>query len=248
MSGHSKWSTIKRQKGAADAKRGQLFTKLAREITIATKSGLPDPDANPRLRIAVDRARAASMPKDNIERAIQRAAGLTGSDQYEELFYEGYGPGGTAIMIQAQTDNRNRTVGEVRAVLTRAGGSLGENGSVGWMFDHMGILEIPLSGADADELSLEAIDAGASDVEVEGDTVVVYTEPAELHAVREAMVGAGREVAAAQLTMRPKTLVEPEADAAIKVIRLVEKLEDLDDVQEVFTNVDISDEVLAAAM
>ncbi len=248
MSGHSKWSTIKRQKGAADAKRGQLFTKLAREITIATKSGLPDPDANPRLRIAVDRARAASMPKDNIERAIQRAAGLTGSDQYEELFYEGYGPGGTAIMIQAQTDNRNRTVGEVRAVLTRAGGSLGENGSVGWMFDQMGILEIPLSGADADELSLEAIDAGASDVEVEGDTVVVYTEPAELHAVREAMVGAGREVAAAQLTMRPKTLVEPEADAAIKVIRLVEKLEDLDDVQEVFTNVDISDEVLAAAM
>ena len=173
MSGHSKWSTIKRQKGAADAKRGQLFTKLAREITIATKSGLPDPDANPRLRIAVDRARAASMPKDNIERAIQRAAGLSGSDQYEELFYEGYGPGGTAIMIQAQTDNRNRTVGEVRAVLTRAGGSLGENGSVGWMFDQMGILEIPVDGADPDELSLEAIDAGASDVEVEGDTVVV---------------------------------------------------------------------------
>jgi YebC/PmpR family DNA-binding regulatory protein len=248
MSGHSKWSTIKRQKGAADAKRGQLFTKLAREITIATKSGLPDPDANPRLRIAVDRARAASMPKDNIERAIQRAAGLSGSDQYEELFYEGYGPGGTAIMIQAQTDNRNRTVGEVRAVLTRAGGSLGENGSVGWMFDQMGILEIPVDGADPDELSLEAIDAGASDVEVEGDTVVVYTEPSDLHAVREAMVGAGREVAAAQLTMRPKTLVEPEADAAIKVIRLVEKLEDLDDVQEVFTNVDISDDVLAAAL
>jgi YebC/PmpR family DNA-binding regulatory protein len=248
MSGHSKWSTIKRQKGAADAKRGQLFTKLAREITIATKSGLPDPDSNPRLRIAVDRARAASMPKDNIERAIQRAAGLTGSDQYEELFYEGYGPGGTAIMIQAQTDNRNRTVGEVRAVLTRAGGSLGENGSVGWMFDQMGIIEIPLDGADADELSLEAIDAGASDVEVEGDTVVVYTEPSELHAVREAMLSAGREVAAAQLTMRPKTLVEPETDAAIKVIRLVEKLEDLDDVQEVFTNVDINDDVLAAAM
>lgn len=248
MSGHSKWSTIKRQKGAADAKRGQLFTKLAREITIATKSGLPDPDSNPRLRIAVDRARAASMPKDNIERAIQRAAGLSGSDQYEELFYEGYGPGGTAIMIQAQTDNRNRTVGEVRAVLTRAGGSLGENGSVGWMFDQMGILEIPVDGADPDELSLEAIDAGASDVEVEGDTVVVYTEPSDLHVVREAMLGAGREVAAAQLTMRPKTLVEPEADAAIKVIRLVEKLEDLDDVQEVFTNVDISDDVLAAAM
>lgn len=248
MSGHSKWSTIKRQKGAADAKRGQLFTKLAREITIAAKSGLPDPDANPRLRIAVDRARSNSMPKDNIERAIQRAAGLSGSDQYEEIFYEGYGPGGAAIMIQAQTDNRNRTVGEVRAVLTRAGGTLGENGSVGWMFDQMGIIEIPLGDTDADELSLEAIDAGAADVEVEGDTVVVYTEPTDLHAVREAMVGAGREVAAAQLTMRPKTLVEPDADAAVKVIRLVEKLEDLDDVQEVFTNVDISDDVLAAAM
>jgi YebC/PmpR family DNA-binding regulatory protein len=248
MSGHSKWSTIKRQKGAADAKRGQLFTKLAREITIAAKSGLPDPEANPRLRLAVDRARAASMPKDNIERAIQRASGLSGSDQYEELFYEGYGPGGAALMIQAQTDNRNRTVGEVRALLTRAGGSLGENGSVGWMFDQVGLLEIPLNGADADELSLEAIDAGATDVEVDGETVVIYTEPSDLHAVREAMIGAGREVTVAQLTMRPKTLVEPEPDAAIKVIRLVEKLEDLDDVQEVFTNVDISEEVLAAAM
>lgn len=248
MSGHSKWSTIKRQKGAADAKRGQLFTKLAREISIAARQGLPDPDSNTRLRLAVDRARAANMPKDNIERAIQRAAGAGSGDQYEEIYYEGYGPGGAAIMIQAQTDNRNRTVGEVRAVLTRAGGTLGENGSVGWMFDQMGIIEVPTGEADPDELSLVAIDAGASDVETEDGVVVVYTEPTELHRVREAIASAGHEVEAAQLTMRPKTLVAPEPDVAVKVIRLVEKLEDLDDVQEVFTNVDISDEVLAAAM
>lgn len=248
MSGHSKWSTIKRQKGAADAKRGQLFTKLAREITIAARQGLPDPDANTRLRLAVDRARAANMPKDNIERAIQRASGAGSAEQYEEIYYEGYGPGGAALMIQAQTDNRNRTVGEVRAVLTRAGGSLGENGSVGWMFDQMGIIEVPIGNADPDELSLEAIDAGASDVETGEGVLVVYTEPADLHRVREAMATAGHEIEAAQLTMRPKTLVEPEPEAAVKVIRLVDKLEDLDDVQEVFTNVDINDEILAAAM
>lgn len=248
MSGHSKWSTIKRQKGAADAKRGQLFTKLAREIAIAARQGLPDPDANTRLRLAVDKAKAANMPKDNIERAIQRAAGAGSGDQYEEIFYEGYGPGGAALMIQAQTDNRNRTVGEVRAVLTRAGGSLGESGSVGWMFDQMGVIEVPSDGADPDELSLAAIDAGAADVEVEDGMVVIYTEPADLHRVRESISAAGLEIEAAQLTMRPKTLVSPEPEAAVKVIRLVEKLEDLDDVQEVFTNVDINDEVLASAM
>ncbi len=248
MSGHSKWSTIKRQKGAADAKRGQLFTKLAREISIAVRQGLPDPDANTRLRLAVDRARAANMPKENIERAIQRAAGVGSGDQFEEIYYEGYGPGGAALMIQAQTDNRNRTVGEVRAVLTRAGGSLGENGSVGWMFDQMGIIEVPVGEGDPDELSLVAIDAGASDVETEEGVVVIYTEPTDLHRVREAIAEAGHEIEAAQLTMKPKTLVAPEPDAAVKVIRLVEKLEDLDDVQEVFTNVDINDEILAAAM
>lgn len=248
MSGHSKWSTIKRQKGAADAKRGQLFTKLAREITIAARQGLPDPDSNNRLRLAVDRARAANMPKDNIERAIQRAAGLGAADQYEEIFYEGYGPGGAALMIQAQTDNRNRTVGEVRAVLTRAGGTLGENGSVGWMFDHMGMIEVPAEQKDPDEVALVAIDAGASDVETEDGVVTVYTEPTDLHRVREALAGAGHTVEVAQLTMKAKTLVEPEAEQAVKVIRLVEKLEDLDDVQEVFTNIDVSDEVLAAAL
>jgi YebC/PmpR family DNA-binding regulatory protein len=248
MSGHSKWSTIKRQKGAADAKRGQLFTKLAREITIAARQGLPDPDSNTRLRLAVDRAKAANMPKDNIERAIQRAAGSGSGDQYEEVFYEGYGPGGGALMIQVQTDNRNRTVGEVRAVLTRAGGTLGENGSVGWMFDQTGVIEVPIGSTDPDEIALIAIDAGASDVETADGVLIVYTDPTDLHRTREALISAGHEVEAAQLTMRPKSLVAPEPDAAVKLIRLVEKLEDLDDVQEVFTNVDVDDEVLAAAM
>jgi YebC/PmpR family DNA-binding regulatory protein len=248
MSGHSKWSTIKRQKGAADAKRGQLFTKLAREISIAARQGLPDPDSNTRLRLAVDRAKAANMPKDNIERAIQRAAGAGAGDQYEEVYYEGYGPGGAALMIQAQTDNRNRTVSEVRAVLTRAGGTLGENGSVGWMFDQMGVIEIPAGESDPDELALVAIDAGASDFETEDGTVVVYTDPTDLHRVRESLAGAGVPVEGAQLTMRPKTVLAPEPEVAVKVIRLVEKLEDLDDVQEVFTNIEIDDEVLAAAL
>jgi YebC/PmpR family DNA-binding regulatory protein len=246
MSGHSKWSTIKRQKGAADAKRGQLFTKLAREIAIAARQGLPDPESNTRLRLAVDKAKAANMPKDNIERAIQRAAGAGAGDQYEEIYYEGYGPGGAAIMIQAQTDNRNRTVSEVRAVLTRSGGTLGENGSVSWMFDQMGLIEVPATGSDPDEIALVAIDAGASDVEIEDDVVVVYTAPADLHRVREGLLGAGTTVEAAQLTMRAKNLIAPEPELAEKVSRLAEKLEDLDDVQEVFTNIDISDEVLAA--
>ncbi len=248
MSGHSKWSTIKRQKGAADAKRGQLFTKLAREISIAARQGAPDPENNTRLRLAIDRAKANNMPKDNIERAILRATGSGSGDQFEEVFYEGYGPGGAALMIQVQTDNRNRTVGEVRAALTRAGGTLGENGSVGWMFDQMGVIEVPVGSDDPDEVALIAIDAGASDVESEESTVVVYTDPAGLHRTREALLAAGFPVEGAQLTMRPKSLVAPEPDVAVKVIRLVEKLEDLDDVQEVFTNIDVDDEVLAAAL
>ncbi len=247
MSGHSKWSTIKRQKGAADAKRGQLFTKLAREISVAARAGLPDPEYNFRLRLAVDRARAASMPKENIDRAIQRAAGEGGGDNYDEVYYEGYGPGGTALMIQAMTDNRNRTVGEVRAVLTRAGGTLGESGSVGWMFDRVGVIELEPNGTDPDEIALVAIDAGASDVQVEDGTVEVFTEVEDLHRVQQAMQGCGYQVASAQLAMRPKTLLSPDPDAAVKVIRLVERLEDLDDVQEVFTNLDVPEEVLAQA-
>jgi YebC/PmpR family DNA-binding regulatory protein len=245
MSGHSKWSTIKRKKGAADARRGQLFTKLAREIMVAARSGLPDPDSNFRLRLAVDKARTENMPKENIDRAIQRAAGGTGGDHYDEVYYEGYGPGGTALMIQAMTDNRNRTVGEVRALLTRSGGTLGESGSVGWMFDHVGLISLPVDGDEADEVALVAIDAGAADVQVEDGSVEVYTEVQDLHRVQETLTGAGYTVEVAELTMKPKTLVAPEPDVAVKTIRLLERLEELDDVQQVYTNLDVSDEVLA---
>ena len=246
MSGHSKWSTIKRQKGAADAKRGQLFTKLAREITVAARSGLPDPDANTRLRLAVDKARGENMPKDNIDRAIERAVGSGPGENYDEVSYEGYGPGGTALMIQTLTDNRNRTVGEIRAALTRAGGTLGENGSVGWMFDQMGLIVLDVNGSDPDELALVAIDAGADDVSVDDGGIEIYTQPQDLHRVQEELVKGGYLVESAELTMRPKTQITPESDVAVKVIRLVEKLEDLDDVQTVYTNLDITDDVLAA--
>ncbi len=247
MSGHSKWSTIKRQKGVADAKRGQLFTKLAREITVAARAGLPDPDSNPRLRLAVHRARSASMPKDNIDRAIERGAGESGGENYDELFYEGYGPGGTALMIYALTDNRNRTVGEVRAALTRAGGTLGESGSVGWMFDQVGQIIVEADGDRGDELTMAAIDAGASDVVAADGIVEIYTESADLHRVQESISGAGYEIENAELIMRPKTMVDLDVDIATKVMRLVDRLEELDDVQTVYSNLEVSDELLAEA-
>ncbi|MGB3307566.1 MAG: YebC/PmpR family DNA-binding transcriptional regulator [Thermomicrobiales bacterium] len=247
MSGHSKWSTIKRQKGANDAKRGQLFTKLAREITVAARSGSPDPEANFRLRIAVQKARKENMPKDNIDRAIARATGSEGGNQFEEIYYEGYGPGGTAIMVLTMTDNRNRTVGELRAVLTRSGGTLGENGSVSWMFDQTGQISLPVNGTDPEELELMAIDAGASDVQTEDGIVEVYTEPSDLHRVQEALIAGGYEPESAELIMRPKDPITPDIDAAVKALRLLEKLEDLDDVQTVYTNLNISDDILAAA-
>jgi YebC/PmpR family DNA-binding regulatory protein len=245
MSGHSKWSTIKRKKGAADAKRGQLFTKLAREITVAARTGIPDPDANARLRIAVQKARAESMPKDNIDRAIARAVGGDNGEQYEEIYYEGYGPGGTAIMILTMTDNRNRTVGELRATLTRSGGSLAENGSVGWMFDQTGVITVPLGEKDEDDLAMSAIDAGATDYSADDGVVEVYTDPTELHKVSEQLAAAGYEVENAELVMKPQTTLQPDVDQAVKAIRLLEKLEDLDDVQSVYSNLDISDEVMA---
>lgn len=246
MSGHSKWSTIKRQKGATDAKRGQLFTKLAREITVAARQGVPDPDANAALRIAIQKARKENMPKDNIDRAIARASGAEGGAQYEELYYEGYGPGGIALMISTMTDNRNRTVGELRAVLVRAGGTLGENGSVSWMFDQTGQIVLPVNGSDPEELALVAIDAGASDVQVDDETIEVYTEPADLHKVSEQLTAAGYEPESTELIMKAKDLMAPEQDVAVKALRLLEKLEDLDDVQTVYSNIDISDDVLAA--
>ncbi len=246
MSGHSKWATIKRQKGVKDEKRGQLFTKLAREITVSARSGVADPEANFRLRLAVQKARAENMPRDNIERAIERATAAGGGDALEEISYEGFGPGGVAIVVQAMTDNRNRTVGEVRSTLTRAGGTLGESGSVGWMFDHVGLITINSGDTDLDDLALMAIDAGALDVVTDGG-IEIYTEVQDLHTVQEALVGAGLDVESAELFLRPKTVMAPETDVAVKVLRLLEKLDDLDDVQQVYSNLDVTDDVLAAA-
>ena len=245
MSGHSKWSTIKRQKGIADNKRGQLFTKLAREITVAARSGVADLDANFRLRIAVEKARKDNMPKDNIDRAIERAKATAGGENYDEIAYEGFGPGGIAFIIQAMTDNRNRTVGEVRAAMTRGGGNLGADGSVSWMFDNVGLIVVNSGKFDEDDLAMMAIDAGATEFEYDGESMIVYTEPQDLHKVQEQLIGAGLDVESAELSMKPKDPIVPETDLAIKVIRLVEKLEDLEDVQTVYTNLEISDDVLA---
>ncbi|HEX5503899.1 MAG TPA: YebC/PmpR family DNA-binding transcriptional regulator [Thermomicrobiales bacterium] len=245
MAGHSKWAQIKRQKGVADARRGQLFTKLAREISVAAKLGGGDPDANFRLRIAIQKARAENMPNDNIKRAIDRATSDAGGDHYDEIYYEGFGPGGAAIMVKALTDNRNRTVGEVRAVFTRAGGNLGESGSVNYLFDQLGIIIIKADGADPDDLALQAIDAGAEDIKTADGAVEVYTAPTALKAVQDALGAQGMQVEDAAITMQPKATLNLGEEEAIKVVRLMERLEDLDDVQEVYTNVEISDEVLA---
>ena len=245
MSGHSKWSTIKRQKGATDAKRGQLFTKLAREITVAARSGIPDPESNGRLRLAVQRARAENMPRDNIERAIERARSSGAGDNYDEVTYEAFMPGGIAIMIQAQTDNRNRTVSEVRAAVTRGGGNVGADGSVAWMFDSVGQIVAKSGDLSDDEIALIAIDAGATEFESDEESTVIYTEPQDLHKVQETLTGAGLEIDAADLVMKAKELISVEPDSAVKIIRLIEKLEDLDDVQTVFSNLEVTDEVFA---
>ena len=245
MSGHSKWSTIKRAKGATDAKRGQLFTKLAREITVAARSGVPDPDSNGRLRLAVQRARAENMPRDNIERAIERAKASGAGDNFDEVTYEAFMPGGVAIIVQAMTDNRNRTVGEVRAVITRGGGNLGADGAVAWMFDNVGQIAVKNGGKDEDDIAMLAIDAGASEFETDEEMTVVYTDPQELHAVQESLAGAGLEVDSSELVLKAKELITPDADQAVRIVRLIEKLEDLDDVQTVFSNLELTDEVFA---
>jgi YebC/PmpR family DNA-binding regulatory protein len=245
MSGHSKWAQIKRQKGANDAKRGQIFTKLAREIAIAARQGGGDPDANFRLRLAVQRARSLNMPQENIQRAIQRATG-SGEDaqQLDEVTYEGYGPGGVAIFVEAVTDNRNRTVAEVRNVFTRNGGSLGENGSVAWLFEPRGIVAVSLDGHDADEVTLQAIDAGAVDVNQDGSMLEIYTELENLEPVRQVMEREGLAIETADRAFVPKTMISLDDQKATQVVRLIERLEDLDDVQNVSTNLDLSQELV----
>lgn len=248
MSGHSKWAQIKRAKGANDVKRGQLFTKLGREITIATREGGADPDGNARLRMAIDHAREANMPMDTIQRAIQRGSGGGEGASLEEVVYEAYGAGGAALLIEATTDNRNRTVAEVRATLTRAGGSLGEAGSVAWNFESRGIIVVQAKDkADPEDLALKAIDAGADDFSVDGRDVEVLTDPAQVDSVRRALEATGATVTNAEVAMVPKTQLDLPNDQTTAVMRLVERLEDLDDVNRVYTNVHISDEVLAQA-
>ena len=247
MSGHSKWSTIKRQKGAADVKRGIVFTKVTREIMLAAKEGGGNAEANLRLRLAVDRARAVNMPHANIDRAIERATGGGDGAQIESVVYEGYAPGGVSVMVEAATDNRNRTVSEIRAAFTKHGGKLGESGSVQWIFEQKGVIEIDAHGRSTDDIQLVAIDGGAEDVEVDGSLVVVYTTPSAFERVKKAIEAAAIPIASAEISMRPTTTVRVEGDKAQGVLKLVESLEDLDDVQKVHANFDIPDEVLQHA-
>lgn len=237
MAGHSKWSQIKRKKGVNDQKRGQLFTKLGREISVAVREGGPHPDGNARLRMAIERAKAESMPNDNIERAIAKASGA-GSDNvnYETVFYEGYGPSGVAIMAIALTDNRNRTASEVRTAFNRNGGTLGETGCVAWQFDTVGQIIIPSDGVDADEVALTAIDAGATDVDPADDAIYVITEPGTLTEVTSELRSSGLTLEQAEVTRLPQNTVELDLSDAQKTIRLMDALEDLDDIQQVFTN------------
>jgi YebC/PmpR family DNA-binding regulatory protein len=245
MAGHSKWANIQHRKGAQDKKRGKLFTKLIREITVAARMGGGDIAANPRLRLAVDKAKAKSMPKDNIDRAIKKGSGdLDGAD-FQEIRYEGYGPGGTTVMVDCMTDNKNRTVAEVRHAFTKFGGNLGADGSVAYMFKHVGTLSYP-PGSDEDSVMEAAIDAGAEDVVVDTDgSIEVLTDPGEFEAVRDAMQGAGHAAENAELTMRADTHTELELQNASSMVKMLELLEDLDDVQNVYSNADISDEILA---
>ena len=248
MSGHSKWSSIKHKKGAADAKRGQLFTKLTRALIVAAKDGGPDPTANLALQNAIEKARAASMPKDNIERAIARGSG-TGADAaaYEHISYEGYGPGGVAVYVDVLTDNRNRTAGEVRHIFARHDGNLAESGAVAWLFERKGVVLVEAGSTDEDELTLAAADAGAEDVGEEGSSFEVTCAPEDLHAVREGLEAAGIAVTDAEVTMLPRTTVAVEDETvARKVLRLIDGLEENDDVQEVYANFDIPERVLEA--
>jgi YebC/PmpR family DNA-binding regulatory protein len=249
MSGHSKWSSIKHKKGAADAKRGNLFSKLSRAIIVAAREGGPDPAANLALQNAIEKARSYSMPKDNIERAIARGSGADAdSSAFETVVYEGYGPSGVAVIVEALTDNRNRTAAEVRHVFTKHDGNLGGSGAVMWLFERRGIVLVDADSADEDELLLAAAEGGADDVSLDGSTFQVTAGPEALKDVREAVEQAGFTVESAGLTMVPKTTVEVgDESSARKILRLIDALEESDDVQDVYANFDIPERVLEAA-
>ncbi|HEY41229.1 MAG TPA: YebC/PmpR family DNA-binding transcriptional regulator [Dehalococcoidia bacterium] len=245
MSGHSKWHSIKHQKAVTDARRGQLFTKLTREIIVAVRKGGPNPDTNFTLRLAVQKARDASMPSDNIARAIKRASGDKEGASLAELVLEGYGPGGGAILVEALSDNRNRTIQAFRHLFSRGGGSLGEAGCVAWQFRPMGVITVESGEMDTEELALKAIDVGAEDVVVESGVVEVYTRPETLEEVRAALERESIPVASAEVSMVPKATLELDEKAAVQTLKLMDNLEEMDDVRHVSSNVDFSDEVLA---
>jgi YebC/PmpR family DNA-binding regulatory protein len=246
MSGHSKWSKIKHQKGADDVRRGNLFTKLTREIIVAAKEGGGDPATNFRLRLAVQKARDSNMPMDNIDRAIKKGTGDLEGGSLNEITLEGYGPNGIAILVSALSDNRNRTIQEVRSTFTRHGGSLGESGCVSWIFESRGVININAENVDADELALAAIDAGAEDVQVESGFVEVTTKPDALEKVRATLEQQKVKIESSELQMVPKTLVKLDEKAAMQALKLLDKLEEIDDVQNVYSNADIPDSVLEA--
>jgi YebC/PmpR family DNA-binding regulatory protein len=250
VSGHSKWSSIKHKKGAADAKRGKLFSKLSRAIIVAAKEGGPDPTGNLALQNAIEKARSYSMPKDNIERAIARGSGAdSDAADFETVIYEGYGPSGVAVIVEALTDNRNRTASDVRHVFAKNDGNLGGSGAVTWLFERRGIVLVPAEGADEDELTLAAAEGGADDVSLDGSTYQVVSAPEALTTVREAVEAAGFTVESAELTMVPKTTVEvADESSAKKVLRLMDQLEENDDIQDVYSNFDIPEQVLEAVV
>ena len=245
MAGHSKWANIQHRKKAQDAKRGKLFTKLIREVTIAAREGGGDPDGNARLRLAMDKAFAGNVPKDTVDRAIKRATGEAGADALEEVRYEGYGPGGTAVMVDCVTDNRNRTVAEIRYAFTKCGGNLGTGGSVAYLFTKVGQLSFA-PGTDEERLIEAALEAGAEDVVANDDgSLEVLTSPGAFGGVRDGIVAGGLAPEHTEVTMRPSTSVSLDADNARQIIKLLDMLEDLDDVQQVYSNVEISNEILA---
>lgn len=247
MAGHSKWKNIRIRKGKQDAVRGKLFTKLSREIIVAAKAGGGDPTMNARLRVAVDKAREASVPAENIKRSIARGTGEIEGVDYEEIVYEGYGPGGSALILECYSENRNRTVSEVRHAFTKHGGSMAENGSVSWQFSHCGQIEVPSEGVDEDEFTLQALEAGAEDVTVDDGVYIVTTAMDTLHKVNDGLIAAGFKTTEVTLTYIPTNKVELSDDQALKLIKLMDALEELDDVQETYVNVDISDSLLQEA-
>lgn len=242
MSGHSKWSTIKRKKAAADQKRGKIFTKLIKEITVAARQGGGDIDGNPRLRLAVDNAKSANMPMDNIERAIKKATGEVEGANYLELTYEGYGPGGIAVLVESVTDNKNRTVAEVRHAFSKHGGSLGENGSVAWMFDRKGVITLPAQGKTEDELMELVLDAGAEDIQAEEEFFEITSAVEDFENVRKSIADAGLEVENASLQWIAKNTVEIGGETSEKLMKMIDMIEDNDDVQNVYSNADFIDE------